>query len=113
MSGRKVTKEGEVRDADGNLIGKLTNGNLPTLVGKSIDDNGYVVDNEGNKIGECTLLEHIPEPESEEEEGPTPEEQEAAAKTEQDRQLAERMGHILRQTLESVKPVCKMIQEVS
>jgi hypothetical protein len=113
MSGRKVTKEGEVRDADGNLIGKLTNGNLPTLVGKSIDDNGYVVDNDGNKIGECTLLEHIPEPEPEEEEGPTPEEQEAAAKTEQDRQLAERMGHILRQTLESVKPVCKMIQEVS
>jgi hypothetical protein len=113
MSGRKVTKEGEVRDADGNLIGKLTNGNLPTLVGKSIDDNGYVVDNEGNKIGECTLLEHIPEPEPEEEEGPTPEEQEAAAKTEQDRQLAERMCHILRQTLESVKPVCKMIQEVS
>lgn len=113
MSGRKVNKEGEVRDADGNLIGKLTEGNLATLVGKAVDDNGYVVDNEGNKIGECTLLENIPEPEAEEEEGPTPEEQQAAAKTEQDRQLAERMGHILRQTLEQVKPVCKMIQEVS
>ncbi|KAJ5218189.1 uncharacterized protein N7498_000288 [Penicillium cinerascens] len=110
MSGRKVNKEGDVRDADGNLIGKLTEGKLATLIGKAIDDNGYVVDNEGNKIGECTLLENIPEPEAEDE-GPTAEEQEATAKTEQDRQLAERMCHILRQTLEQVKPICKMIQE--
>jgi len=115
MSGLKVNKEGEVRDADGNLIGKLTEGNLAILVGKTIDDNGYVVDNDGNKIGECTLLENIPEPEPEEEEkeGPTAEEQEAAAKAEQDRKLAERMCHILRQTLDQVKPICKMIQEVS
>jgi hypothetical protein len=111
MAGRKITKEGEVRDADGNLIGKLTAGNLATLVGKTVDDNGFVVDNDGNKLGECTLLENIPEPE--EEEGPTPEEQEAQAKAEQDRQLAEKMCHILRQTLESVKPVCKQINEVS
>lgn len=111
MSGRKVNKEGEVRDADGNLIGKLTDGNLATLVGKVIDDNGYVVDNEGNKIGECTLLEHIPEPEPEAEEGPTPEEQEVAAKAESDRQLAEKMIFILSQTLDKVKPVCKQITD--
>lgn len=106
MSGRKVTKEGEVRDADGNLIGKLTSGNLATLVGKVIDDNGFVVDNDGNKLGECTLLENIPE---EEPEGPSEEEE----KAETDRKLAEKMGGILRQTLEQVKPVCKMITEVS
>ncbi|KAJ5781070.1 hypothetical protein N7457_006230 [Penicillium paradoxum] len=117
MSGRKITKEGEVRDTDGNLIGKLTAGNLATLVGKTVDDNGYVVDNDGNKIGECTLLENIPEPEpepepeEEEEEGPTPEEQEAAAKAESDRQLAEKMVSILKQTLDRVKPVCKQIEE--
>ncbi|KUM66895.1 hypothetical protein ACN42_g201 [Penicillium freii] len=114
MSGRKITKEGEVRDADGNLIGKLTSGNLATLVGKTIDDNGYVVDNDDNKIGECTLLENIPEPEPEEpeeEEGPTAEEQEAAAKAESDRQLAEKMISILSQTLDRVKPVCKQIEE--
>ncbi|KAJ5644461.1 hypothetical protein N7507_010472 [Penicillium longicatenatum] len=117
MAGRKVNKEGEVRDADGNLIGKLTSGNLATLVGKSIDDNGYVVDNDGNKIGECTLLENIPEPEEPEpepeveEEGPSPEEQEAQAKAEHDRQLAEKMCHILRQTLDQVKPICDMITE--
>lgn len=113
MAGRKVTKEGEVRDADGNLIGKLTSGNLATLVGKKIDDNGFVVDNDGNKLGECTLLEHIPEPEpEEEEEGPSAEELEVQAKAEQDRQLAEKMCNILRQTLDQVKPVCKQISEV-
>lgn len=112
MAGRKVTKEGEVRDVDGNLIGKLTSGNLATLVGKTIDDNGFVVDNDGNKLGECTLLENIPEPEPEEEEGPTAEEQEAQAKAEQDRQLAEKMGNIVRQTLDQVKPICKQISEV-
>ncbi|KAF3391581.1 hypothetical protein F1880_007694 [Penicillium rolfsii] len=114
MSGRKVNKEGEVRDADGNLIGKLTSGNLATLIGKTIDDNGFVVDNDGNRLGECTLLENIPEEEveeEEEEEGPTAEEQEAQAKAEQDRQLAERMCHILRQTLDQVKPVCKQITD--
>jgi hypothetical protein len=111
MSGRKVNKEGEVHDADGNLIGKLTSGNLATLVGKTIDDNGFVVDNDGNKLGECTLLENIPEEEVDE--GPTAEEQQAQAKAEQDRQLAERMCHILRQTLDQVKPVCKQITDVS
>ncbi|KAJ5157663.1 uncharacterized protein N7482_008763 [Penicillium canariense] len=110
MAGRKVNKEGEVRDADGNLIGKLTSGNLATLVGKTIDDNGFVVDNDGNKLGECTLLENIPQEEPEEE-GPTAEEQEAQAKAESDRQLAEKMCHILRQTLDQVKPVCKQITD--
>lgn len=95
MSGRKITKEGEVRDADGNLVGKLTSGNLATLVVKTIDDSGYVVDNDGNKIGECTLLENIPEPE------PEPEE------------LAGKMISILSQTLDRVKPVCKQIEEAS
>lgn len=117
MSGRKVNKEGEVRDADGELIGKLTSGNLATLVGKTIDDNGYVVDNDGNKIGECTLLEHIPEPEPEPEaepveEGPSPEELEAQAKAEHDRQLAEKMISILRQTMDQIKPICDQITEV-
>ncbi|KAJ6028813.1 hypothetical protein N7540_004389 [Penicillium herquei] len=123
MSGRKINKAGEVRDADGELIGKLTSGNLATLVGKTIDDNGYVVDNEGNKIGECTLLEHIPEEEPEEEpeepeeepeveeEGPSPEELEARAKAEHDRQLAEKMISILRQTLDQIKPICDQITD--
>ncbi|OJJ46071.1 hypothetical protein ASPZODRAFT_67349 [Penicilliopsis zonata CBS 506.65] len=117
MSGRKVNREGEVRDADGELIGKLTSGDLKTLIGKEIDDNGYVVDNDGNKIGECTLLENIPEPEpepeepEEEETGPSAEELEAQKKVEQDRDLAKKMCGIISQTLESIRPVCNMINE--
>ncbi|PYI11090.1 LEA domain protein [Aspergillus sclerotiicarbonarius CBS 121057] len=124
MSGRKVNREGEVRDADGNLIGKLTSGNLPSLIGKEIDDNGYVVDNDGNKIGECTLIENIPEPEPEEPEpepeaepepeepGLSPEELEAQKKLEDDRQLAKKMSAIIGQTLDRLRPICKMISEL-
>lgn len=110
MSGRKVTREGEVRDTDGNLIGKLTFGNLGTLVGKEIDDNGYVVDNDGNKLGECTLLETLPEEEPEP--GPSPEELEAQKKEEEGRQLAKKISRIVAQTLERIRPVCKMSTDV-
>ncbi|KAE8370364.1 hypothetical protein BDV27DRAFT_119668 [Aspergillus caelatus] len=114
MSGRKVTREGEVRDVDGNLIGKLTSGNLATLVGKEIDDNGFVVDNDGNKLGECTLIENLPEEEEEvveEEPGPSPEELEEQKKAEEDKQLAKKMSAIIGQTLDRVRPICKMITE--
>lgn len=109
MLGRKVTREGEVRNADGDLIGKLTSGNLATLSGKEIDDNGYVVDNDGNKVGECTLLENIPAEEPEP--GPSPEEQEARKKEEEDKQLAKKMSSIVGQTLDRVQPICRMISE--
>lgn len=109
MSGRKVTREGEVRDADGNLIGKLTSGNLATLIGHEIDDNGYVVDNDSNKVGECTLLENIPEEEPEP--GPSQEELEAQKKEAEDKQLAKKMSSIVGQTLDRVQPICRMISE--
>ena len=111
MSGRKVNKEGEVRDEDGNLIGKLTAGNLKTLIGKTIDDNGYVVDNEGNKIGECTLLENLEDEELEE--ILTEEQLEEIRRKKEDKELADRMCTILQQTLERIEPVCKQITEVS
>ncbi|KAE8150925.1 hypothetical protein BDV25DRAFT_171833 [Aspergillus avenaceus] len=116
MAGRKVLRDGEVRDVDGNLIGKLTSGNLGALIGKEIDDNGYVVDNDGNKLGECTLLENIPEepepePEVQEEPGPSREELEEQKKAEDDRQLAKKMSAIIGQTLDRVRPICKMITE--
>jgi Protein of unknown function (DUF3659) len=114
MSGRKVNKQGEVRDENGDLIGKVTEGNLKNLIGKSIDDNGYVVDNDGNKIGEATLLENIPEePEPHEEpEEVSPEELEKQQKAENDRKLAERICAILSDTLGKIEPVCKQITDV-
>ncbi|KAK5131398.1 hypothetical protein LTR08_000934 [Meristemomyces frigidus] len=108
MSGRRVNSEGEVRDENGDLMGKLTDGDLGHCVGQEIDDAGNVVDVDGNKIGEVTLIENIIE---EEYEGPTEEEIAEAQKREEERQVAEKMGNICTQTLEKMQPICKQIKE--
>ena len=107
MSGMRVNKEGEVRDENGDLIGRLTEGDLGHCVGQEIDDSGNVVDVDGNKIGEVTLLENI----ADDYEGPTEEELAEAAKREEERQIAEKMAGICSQTLERVQPICKQITE--
>lgn len=106
MSGHKVNSKGEVRDENGELLGMVTDGHLPTLVGCEVDDNGYVVDNDGNKIGECTLMENLPE---DEDVGPTEEELQKA----EDAEIAKKMNNIVRQTIEKMEPVCKNITDVS
>jgi hypothetical protein len=104
MSGRSVNKEGEVRDENGDLMGRLTSGDLGHCIGLEIDDNGYVIDNDGNRVGEVTLLENIAEEEPEEE---TEEQQ----KRKQDAELADKMANICQQTLERIQPVMKQITE--
>jgi len=106
MSGRRINKQGEVCDADGNVIGRLTAGNLGTCVGLEIDDNGYVIDNDGNKVGEATLLENIVE--EEEEEDLSDEDKQKK----QDAEIADKMANICQQTLERIQPVLKQITEV-
>ena len=107
MAGLRINKEGEVRDKNGDVIGRLTEGNLVNCIGKEINDNGYVVDQDGNRVGEATLLENIPEEEVEE--GMTEEEQLA----EEERQVAKKIGNILDQTIEKMEPICKDITDVS
>lgn len=107
MAGLRVNKEGEIRDKNGDVIGRLTDGNLLACIGKEVNDNGYVVDQDGNKIGECTLLENIPD--EEEEEGPTPEQM----KEGEEREVAKKIGNIINQTLEQMNPICKQITDVS
>ena len=106
MSGHKVNKDGEIRDENGELLGMVTDGHLPTLVGKEVDDNGYVIDNDGNKIGECTLMQNMPE---EEEHELTEEELEK----QKDAELAKKMNGIVVQTIEKMQPICKDITDVS
>lgn len=113
MSGRRVNKEGEVRDENGDVMGRLTAGDLGHCVGLEVDDNGYVVDNDGNKVGEVTLIGNIIEDEEIPEEELTEEEKEERKKREQDREIAEKMGTICTQTLERVQPICKQITDVS
>ena len=105
MAGHHVNRDGEVRDENGELLGMVTDGHLPSMVGCEVDDNGYVIDNDGNKIGECTLMENLPE----EHEGPTEEELQKA----HDAEIAMKMNRIVQDTLEKMQPICKNITEVS
>jgi len=63
-----------------------------------------VVDQDGNKIGECTLLENIPD---DEEVGPSSEE----LKEGEEREIAKKIGNIINQTLEQMQPICKQITD--
>ncbi|KAI3324456.1 hypothetical protein HD806DRAFT_534758 [Xylariaceae sp. AK1471] len=114
MSGRKVNKEGNVVDENGDLIGKLTSGDLSKCAGKKIDDDGDVVDQKGAILGHVSLLEDIPEPEPEPEvepEGEMEEEKEARLRMEQDRKIAQQISFCIEQSLDKIKPICKMIVE--
>ena len=104
MAGHHVNRDGEVRDENGELLGMVTDGHLPALVGCEVDDNGYVIDNDGNKIGECTLMENLPE-----DAGPTEEEIQKA----HDADIAMKMNRIVQDTLDKMQPICKNITEVS
>src|SRR5690606_9907735 len=108
MSGRRVNREGNVCDEDGNIIGKLTSGDLSVCTGKEIDDDGDVVDYKGITIGHCSLLEDIPK----EEEVESPEEKETREQAERDKKLAAQMAVCIEQCLDKIRPICKMITEV-
>ncbi|KAI1131147.1 hypothetical protein F5Y10DRAFT_262530 [Nemania abortiva] len=109
MSGRKVNREGNVVDENGDVIGKLTTGELSQCAGKKIDDDGDVIDQKGTVLGHCSLLEDIPEPEPEPVEEETEEEREARLRKEQDRKIALQISNCIAQSLDKIKPICKMI----
>lgn len=118
MSGRRVNREGNVVDENGDVIGKLTSGELSQCIGKQIDDDGDVVDQKGTALGHCSLLAEIPEEESEPEPEPEPEqeteeEREKRLRIEQDRKIASQICYCITQSLDKIKPICRMIVEVS
>jgi hypothetical protein len=115
-AGRKVNKKGDVVDENGDLIAKLTDGNLQKCAGNEIDDDGDVVDGKGTTVGHVTLLEDIPEPEPEpvvEEPKESEEEVEKKKQLEQDKKLAGQMAGCIEQSLDKIKPILKMITDVS
>ena len=63
MSGYEVNGHGQIMNEGGELIGLVTASHLPSLIGLKVDDNGHVVDTEGNRVGECTLIENLQEDE--------------------------------------------------
>ncbi|KAI0908831.1 hypothetical protein F4823DRAFT_563409 [Ustulina deusta] len=105
MSGRRVNREGNVVDETGDVIGKLTSGELSECAGKKIDDDADVVDQKGNVLGHCSLLEEIPEPEPTE----TEEERAERLQKEQDKKIAGQIACCIEQSLDKIKPICRMI----
>jgi len=103
MSGCRVNSQGEIRDSNGELLGRLTAGDLGHCVGMEVDDSGFVVDEDGNRVGEATLLENI------QEEGEELSEEDQ--KKQQDAEIADKMANICQQTLERIQPVLKQITE--
>ncbi|KAH0837080.1 hypothetical protein AYO21_04540 [Fonsecaea monophora] len=46
-----IDKDGLVKDASGEIIGRVTEGDIKKLVGRKVDDDGDIVDKNGNVIG--------------------------------------------------------------
>jgi hypothetical protein len=117
-AGRKVNRKGEVMDEAGDIIAKLTEGEITKCAGKSIDNDGDVVDSKGKAIGHVTLLEDIPEPEPEPEPEPVVEEPkeseeeiEARKQAAQDKKLAGQLASCIEQSIDKIKPILKMITD--
>jgi hypothetical protein len=103
----------------GDVIAKLTDGDITKCAGKEIDEDGDVYNLKNQVIGHVTLLEDIPpepeaEPEPEPEPEPTesPEEIEERKQLEQDKKLAGQLAMCIQQSLDKINPILKMITEV-
>lgn len=121
-AGRKVNRKGEVVDANGDVIAKLTEGDITKCAGREIDSDGDVVDSKGKAVGHVTLLEDIPAPVEEVKPEPEPEpeqpketeeEIEQKKQLQQDRKLAGQLAACIEQTIDKIKPILKMITDVS
>lgn len=110
----KVNKDGNVVDDSGDVIAKLTEGEISKCTGKEIDNDGDIINEKGVQVGHVTLIEDIPEPEPEPEEPKeTEEEIEARKQIEQDKKLAGQMATCIQQSIDKIKPILDMINEVS
>ncbi|PHH71062.1 hypothetical protein CDD80_5547 [Ophiocordyceps camponoti-rufipedis] len=113
LAGRRLNREGNVLDDDGNIIGRLISGDVAICAGKEVDDDGDVVNSKGMTIGHVSLLEDIPaepEPEPEEPEE-SPEEKEKRQQAETDRKLAGQLSAAIEQSLDKIRPICRMIMD--
>lgn len=67
LQGCTVTKEGKVVTPGGDVVGRLVSGDPKVLVGRPVDDDGDVVDKNGNTLGHAERWE---EPEEEKDVSP-------------------------------------------
>jgi len=53
FDGCTVTKEGKVVTAGGQIVGRLIEGDAKKLAGRSVDEDGDVLDRNGNSLGKA------------------------------------------------------------
>ncbi|KAL7788616.1 hypothetical protein V8C37DRAFT_411572 [Trichoderma ceciliae] len=102
-AGRKVNREGNVLDEEGNLIAKLVSGDVSACSGKEVDEDGDVVNYKGQPVGHVALLEDIPEESADD--------KKKREEAEKDRQLASKLAGCIEQSLDKIRPICKMITD--
>lgn len=56
LKGLEVDEDGLVRDAEGNAIGKLAEGDAEDLAGYTIGDDGEILDDDGDLVGRTEVL---------------------------------------------------------
>ncbi|KAF2277405.1 uncharacterized protein EI97DRAFT_290206 [Westerdykella ornata] len=57
LEGMEVNSKGEVLDEQGDVVGKLAEGDIGAVKGLTVNDKGEVVDSEGNVLGKVELAE--------------------------------------------------------
>lgn len=106
-------------DENGDLIAKLTEGEITKCSGMEIDADGDVHNSKNQVIGHVTLLDQVPaepepEPEAVEEEPKESQEDiDAKKQIEQDTKLASRMAFIIQESIDKTSPILKNITDVS
>ncbi|RFU27349.1 hypothetical protein B7463_g9009, partial [Scytalidium lignicola] len=113
-AGYKVNKEGKVIDDNGDIIAKLTDGDISKCAGCKIDNDGDVINSKGTNVGHVTLLKDIPPEEPKE----TPEQIKEREKQEeeekeraQDRKLAAQLANIVENGVDKIKPILMLITD--
>ncbi|KAF3349334.1 hypothetical protein VD0002_g1448 [Verticillium dahliae] len=109
FAGLKVNKQGDVY-RDGELVARLTSGELSVCSGAEIDDDNDVINHKGTSVGHVTAIADIPEPEPEEPKE-SEEEKKAREEAEQDEKLAKNLASQVEQSLDKIRPICKMITD--
>jgi len=56
LAGTTINKAGNAVDGNGQILGRIVEGDAKTLVGKKVDGQGQVWDNAGNVVGRCELV---------------------------------------------------------
>ncbi|PWY75363.1 hypothetical protein BO70DRAFT_95185 [Aspergillus heteromorphus CBS 117.55] len=97
-----VRMDGLIADPDGEVVGKLVDGDLSRLIGRAVDEDGEIRDKRGNAIG------HAERYSVEEKPSLLPEERQQQVE-DQRRELAKTMCAILRQTVDSLELLCRQI----